>query len=259
LELIEKEIRDLLEQRADYYNNIQFIESDPISIPHTYTKKEDIEIAAILTATIAWGQRKTIIQNARLLLKRMDDQPFDFIMHAAENDLKSFINFRYRTFSGFDCIYFIQALQQIYRKYGGLEVAFTPASPTGFADMKDGIIQFRNYFLELPCPANVPRHIANPAAGSAAKRINMFLRWMVRRDKRGVDFGLWTAMSPKQLLCPLDVHSARVARKLGLLSRNQDDWKAVIELTENLRFLDPEDPVKYDFALFGLGIYENYR
>jgi uncharacterized protein (TIGR02757 family) len=249
---------EFLEAKADQYNNPVFIESDPISIPHLFQRKEDIEIASFLTATIAWGQRATIIRNARQLMLMMDDSPFDFITDATSADLKRFSVFVHRTFNGKDLIFFIQSLQNIYRNHGGLEKLFTKAvEPTG-TDVKDSLQQFRRVFFSIPYPQHAVRHVADVRAGSAAKRLNMFLRWMVRDDKRGVDFGIWQGISMHQLYCPLDVHSGQVARKLGLLNRTQNDWKAVDELTNTLRIFDTADPVKYDFALFGLGIFEKF-
>ena len=188
------------------------------------------------------------------MMRLMENSPYEFILNANDKDLKPFISFRHRTFSGLDCIYFLKALQNLYLNHGGLEKALT----SGDGDTKDKITHFRKLFLELPFPKGLTRHISNPADGSAAKRLNMFLRWMVRKDGRGVDFGIWDGINSNQLMCPLDVHSGRVARKLGLLERKPDDWKAVEELTGNLRMLDSADPVKYDFALFGLGIFERF-
>jgi uncharacterized protein (TIGR02757 family) len=249
---------DFLEAKADQYNNTDFIESDPISVPHLFQKKEDIEIAAFLTATIAWGQRTTIIRNARRLMLMMDDCPYDFIMDATPVDLKRLTSFVHRTFNGEDVIFFLQSLQNIYRNHGGLEKLFTKAIEPDNHDAKDGLHRFRQVFFSIAFPLHTGRHIADVSTGSAAKRLNMFLRWMVRADKRGVDFGIWKGIGMYQLYCPLDVHSGQVARKLGLLTRKQNDWKAVEELTKALRAFDPIDPVKYDFALFGLGVFEKF-
>jgi uncharacterized protein (TIGR02757 family) len=253
--LISSDIKDFLKEKADYYNNPHFIPSDPVSIPHSFSKKEDIEISGFMTAMISWGQRKTIINNAHRLMRMMDHEPLEFVLNAGEHDMELLKDFRHRTFNGSDCIYFIHALRNIYQKYGGLESAFLR---DGFGCMKDRIASFRRIFFELPGPERTRKHLADPSAGSSAKRINMFLRWMVRRDDRGVDFGLWQGFHPRELYCPLDVHSGNVARKLGLLQRNQNDWQAVEELTDNLRLLDQEDPVKYDYALFGLGVFEKF-
>jgi uncharacterized protein (TIGR02757 family) len=249
---------DFLEAKADLYNNSDFIGSDPISVPHLFSKKEDIEIAAIFTSTIAWGQRPIIIRNARKLMQLMDDSPYDFILHAGHSDLKGFSSFVHRTFNGKDVEFFIMSLQNIYRNSGGLETLFTEASQPEGADARNSLEKFRQVFFSIPHHANTSKHIADVTTGSAAKRMNMFLRWMVRIDKRGVDFGLWKGIGMNKLYCPLDVHSGRVARKLGLLCRAQNDWKAVDELTIALRTFDPNDPVKYDFALFGLGVFEKF-
>lgn len=248
------EIIELLEEKYAQYNQFQFIESDPISIPHLFDKKEDIEIAGFLSAIIAWGQRKTIISNAKKMVELMDMQPYDFVMNHKSVDLKGFNSFKHRTFNSEDIIYFISALRHIYQQHQGLEAVFA-THPT---NMKQSIYHFKEVFFELPHPIRTTKHIANPYKNSAAKRINMYLRWMVRNDNRGVDFGIWKSISPEQLMCPLDVHSGSVARKLGLLTRQQDDWKAVEELTRMLQQFDKTDPVKYDFSLFGLGVFEGF-
>jgi uncharacterized protein (TIGR02757 family) len=249
------ELKELLEEKADLYNRYSFIETDPISIPHRFTKKEDIEIAAFLTATIAWGQRFTLIKNANYLLDNMDNTPFDFITSFTKKDLKPFETFVHRTFNHVDCIFFLNAMQRLYKEFGSLEAAFQ----TEGSEVKNGIIAFRSRFLGNNAPQRTSRHVADPSAGSAAKRINMFLRWMVRKDERKIDFGIWNVFNSSQLYCPLDVHSGGVALKLGILDRKQDDWKAVEELTANLRIFDAVDPVKYDYALFGLGAFEGFR
>jgi len=252
---VEKDIRDFLEEKASFYNRPEFIESDPISIPHRYTKKEDIEIAGFLTATISWGQRTTIIANAGRMMKHMDDEPFTFIMNASGLDRASFNSFAHRTFNADDLGYFLYSLQNIYRNHGGLEKAFDAGPGTSIFER---ICRFRKIFFELPGPVRARKHVSDPSSGAAAKRINMLLRWMARDDQRGVDFGIWKSIPPSSLLCPLDVHSGSVARKLDLLRRKQNDWHAVVELTDALRQLDPLDPVKYDFALFGLGVFEKF-
>ncbi len=254
ISMTRQELYEFLEEKHDRYNRTEFIENDPISIPHLFNKKEDIEIAGFLAATIAWGQRSTIINNAEKLMKWMNDSPYDFIMNAQIDDLGAFKKFTHRTFNGIDCVYFIKSLQNIYKNHGGLEAVLNSSGE----DLKNAISGFRNIFFELPYPARTLKHISDPAANSAAKRINMFLRWMVRKDNRGVDFGIWDKIKMSRLSCPLDVHSGRVARKLGLLKRRQSDWKAVTELTGKLKEFDPEDPVKYDFALFGLGVTERF-
>jgi uncharacterized protein (TIGR02757 family) len=252
---ISQEIIDLLEIKSTYYNNNGFIESDPISVPHGFSKKEDIEISGFLTAVLSWGQRRTIIRNANQLMSLMGFEPYDFIMNSDEIDWKAFGDFRHRTFNGIDCQYFIKSIRNIYQYHGGLESAFGKA---GDANVIHRIIGFRDAFFELPGQARTKKHLSNPATGASAKRINMYLRWMVRKDDRGVDFGIWHNISPSGLYCPLDVHSGNVARKLGLLERKQNDWKAVTELTAALRTIDPVDPVRFDFALFGLGAHEKF-
>jgi uncharacterized protein (TIGR02757 family) len=249
------ELFEFLEFNYDQYNTPEFIESDPISIPHLFTKKQDIEIAGFLTATISWGTRKSIIINARKLIQMMDDDPHSFIMGASEFDLLPFRKFVHRTFNGEDCIFFLQSLKNIFTKIESMEVLFMPANNIG---MSEAIGHFREEFLLTPHQKRSEKHISDPLSGSSAKRINMFLRWMIRNDSHGVDFGLWKRITPSELMCPLDVHSGNVARKLGLLTRKSNDWKAAEELTLNLRRFDPSDPVKYDFALFGLGIYERF-
>lgn len=247
---------DLLNEKAAQYNSLEFISSDPISIPHQFSKREDIEISGFLAATIAWGQRVTILKNANRLMQSMDNQPYDFVMNAGADDLRKLTGFVHRTFNGDDILFFIEALKYIYTDCGGLESVFSKGITPDDVSTFKGIISFRDTFLQAPHLLRSRKHIANPAKGSTAKRINMFLRWMVRRDDKGVDFGLWKQISPAQLCCPLDVHVGNVARKLGLLSRTQNDWRAVEELTDNLKKFDPVDPIKYDFALFGMGVFE---
>jgi uncharacterized protein (TIGR02757 family) len=250
-----KEIKDLLDFKSDIYNSTDFIGLDPISIPHLFDRKEDIEIAGFLAAAISWGQRKTIINNSKRLMEMMDYSPYQFITEAGEKEFSKFSSFRHRTFNGSDCIFFLQSLRNIYLNHGGPEKVFGVYANDG---IKRSIMHFRKVFFSIPFPAGTPRHVADPERGSAAKRINMFLRWMVRKDKRGVDFGLWQSVSPSQLYCPLDIHTGNVARKLNLITRKQNDWQALEELMANLRTFDKEDPVKYDFALFGLGIFEKF-
>ncbi len=253
------ELKDFLDEKYDLYNRSHFIESDPISIPHQFSKKEDIEIAGFLAATIAWGQRVTIINNANKLMKLMDNSPHDFILNAKEKDLERFANFKHRTFNEVDSVFFIKSLQNIYKKHKGLQHAFGLSS--NLSDKKidtfNSLINFRKVFFSIPHPARTGKHVSNVAENSSSKRLCMYLRWMVRKDNRKVDFGIWNS-PPSLLMCPLDVHSGNVARKLGLLKRTQNDWKAVEELTARLRKLDASDPVKYDFALFGLGVFEKF-
>ncbi len=249
-----QEIYQLLEEKYNQFNRKLFIESDPISIPHLFSKKEDIEIAAFLSATIAWGQRVTIIKNAKQLVTLMDMEPYDFILNHTNKDIERFNNFKHRTFNSIDICYFIKSLQNIYTNHQGLETVFA----LNANDMRLNIGNFKQLFFEIEHPQRTTKHISDPLKNSSAKRINMFLRWMVRKDNRGVDFGLWDKINPANLMCPLDVHSGNVARKLGLLQRTQNDWKAVEELTINLRNFDKEDPIKYDFSLFGLGVFEKF-
>jgi uncharacterized protein (TIGR02757 family) len=249
------ELYDFLEAKYNQFNRPDFIETDPISIPHRFTRKEDIEIAGFLTATISWGNRSSIMKDASKLMEWMENSPADFLLHADEKDFKVFQSFYHRTFNGGDCLFFLYSLRNLCQNFGGLELLFESTNRNG---LKDGITQFREQFLSVDHELRSEKHLANPMSGSAGKRLLMFLRWMVRDDKRGVDFGLWKSIDPSKLMCPLDVHSGTVARKLGLLHRKQNDWKAVEELTENLRKFDPTDPVKYDFALFGLGVFERF-
>lgn len=251
-----KELKEFLDVKVEEYNQIQFLDSDPIQIPHAFTLKEDIEISGFLTATIAWGNRKSIINNANRMMDLLDHSPYDFIMNHRPKDLERFEGFVHRTFNSTDLMYFVKSLQHIYRNHGGMEAVF--AANVDADSVQNAISGFKKVFFELPHEQRTTKHISDPLKGSAAKRINMFLRWMVRDASTGVDFGLWTQIQPKQLSCPLDVHSGNVARKLGLLKRKQNDAKALMELDTSLRKLDPDDPVKYDFALFGLGVFEKF-
>lgn len=248
------ELKTFLDFKVEQYNTPKFIESDPIKIPHLFHKKEDIEVAGFLTATIAWGNRKSILNNSEKLMKLMDMSPYEFILKHEENDLEHLNGFVHRTFNAEDLKYFIKALKNIYLKHGGLEAVFHNHAEE--ASLQPSIHHFKKIFFELPHPKRTEKHVSDPLKKSAAKRINMFLRWMVRDDEKGVDFGLWNSLSPSQLSCPLDVHSGNVARKLGVLKRKMNDSKALAELDSNLRKMDPQDPVKYDFALFGLGVFE---
>ncbi|MCT8340382.1 TIGR02757 family protein [Flavobacteriaceae bacterium TK19130] len=251
------ELKEFLDEKAHYYNRPKFLETDPIQIPHRFTHKEDIEIAGFLTATIAWGNRKSIINNATSLMERMGNSPYDFTLSHSDEQLESAMNgFVHRTFNENDAKYFIKALKSIYLKHGGMEAVFASDSSDG--SLQTAIHSFKKVFFELPHEKRTEKHVSDPLKGSAAKRINMFLRWMVRNDNMGVDFGIWKQLSPSQLSCPLDVHSGNVARKLKLLKRKQNDAKALQELDRSLRKLDSLDPVKYDFALFGLGVFENF-
>ena len=251
-----KDLKDFLDAKVIQYNHPRFIESDPIQIPHTFTKKEDIEIAGFLTATIAWGNRKSIINNAKRLMDLLDNSPYDFILNHQARDLDTLSGFVHRTFNSDDLIQFIKSIKHIYQKHHGLEAIFKKhAEPLS---LQKSIHEFKLRFFEIDHLQRTQKHVSDPLKNSAAKRINMFLRWMIRNDNAGVDFGIWSSLSPAQLSCPLDVHSGNVARKLGVLKRKQNDAKALLELDTALRKLDPTDPVKYDFALFGLGVFEGF-
>jgi uncharacterized protein (TIGR02757 family) len=256
MKLEKNELKEFLDEKADKYNCPDFIEHDPISIPHLFTTKEDIEISGFLAATIAWGNRKMILRNANRMMAYMDYSPYDFILNHTTNDLGRISSVIHRTFNSVDFIYFINALRHIYANQNGLEGIFndyrTPDS------LQPAIHKFRNIFFGLPHENRTMKHISDPFKGSAAKKINMYLRWMIRKDNKGVDFGLWKSIPPSILSCPLDVHSGNVARKLGLLTRKQNDSRAVTELDKVLRSFDKDDPVRYDFALFGLGVSEEF-
>ncbi len=249
------EIKYLLDNRIVQYNCKDFIDSDPVQIPHRFVRKEDIEISGFLTATISWGQRKSIINNANKLMNLLDNSPYDFLISAEESDWNCVSTFVHRTFNGQDCLFFLKSLKNIYLNHGGLENVFT----TGFEKEKtaySALKHFRKEFLSVDYPQRVVKHISDVAANSSAKRLNMFLRWMVRQDENEVDFGLWKNIPMSALMLPLDVHTGDVARGLGLLERKQNDWKAVTEITSVLREFNREDPVKYDYALFGIGVFE---
>jgi len=256
MEIPKKELKSFLDLKVEMYNRNSFIASDPIQVPHQFSKKEDIEIAGFLSATIAWGNRIMIIRNAKKMMEIMDNSPFDFIMNHSSKDLESITGFVHRTFNSNDLQYFIKSLQNIYQNHGGLESILKPSK--GDINYQNSITEFKTIFFELQHEVRTEKHISNPLKNSAAKRIHMYLRWMVRKDTKGVDFGLWKTHSPAFLSCPLDVHSGNVARKLGILTRKQNDWKAVHELDTKLRSFDVKDPVKYDFALFGLGVFEKF-
>ncbi|NQV78280.1 MAG: TIGR02757 family protein [Lutibacter sp.] len=250
------ELHQFLDEKVTQYNNPKFIESDPIQIPHLFSLKEDIEIAGFLTATIAWGNRKSIITNAKKMMEFLGNSPYDFVMNHKESHLENLDDFVHRTFNSLDFAYFMKALNHIYTNHNGLENVFQMNATK--SSLQPAIHQLKKVFFEIPHLQRTQKHVSDPLKGSAAKRINMFLRWMVRNDKTGVDFGIWNSLSPALLSCPLDVHSGNVARKLGLLTRKQNDAKAVSELDKNLRIIDRNDPVKYDFALFGLGVFEKF-
>nr|WP_294935571.1 TIGR02757 family protein [uncultured Flavobacterium sp.] len=250
------ELKSFLDEKVELYNNPNFIESDPVQIPHLFTQKEDIEIAGFLAATIAWGNRKMINRNAQKMMDLMGNSPYDFIMSHSETDLECLSTFVHRTFNGQDFIGFIKSLQHIYLQHKGLEAVFSKNQEA--TSMQKSISEFKKIFFEVNSLVRTQKHISDPMSGSAAKRINMYLRWMCRQDNKGVDLGIWKSISPAILSCPLDVHSGNVARKLELLTRKQNDGKALLELDTNLRLLDASDPVKYDFALFGLGVFEGF-
>lgn len=251
-----EELKTFLDSKVEQYNHPTFLDTDPIQIPHCFTRKEDVEISAFLTATIAWGNRKSIINNSKKMMQLLDESPFEFVMNYTESDLALFDEFVHRTFNGEDLKFFIKSLRNIYQKHGGLEAVFK----SGIDDnsLQPAISNFKKVFFSIPHPARTTKHVSDPLKGSAAKRINMFLRWMVRDGATGVDFGIWKTIPTAYLSCPLDVHSGNVARKLKLLTRKQNDAKALAELDKNLRKLDAKDPVKYDFALFGLGVFEKF-
>ena len=249
-------LKEFLDAKVIQYNNATFIDSDPIQIPYRYSLKEDIEISGFLTATISWGNRKSIINNANRMMNLLGNSPFDFIMSHEESDLERLQNFVHRTFNGTDLIQFIKSLNHIYTHHVGLEHIF--ALKAEKHSLQNSISYFKSVFFEIEHTSRTQKHISDPLKNSAAKRINMFLRWMIRNDNTGVDFGIWKKLSPSHLSCPLDVHSGNVARKLGLLTRKQNDSKALAELDASLRKLDPHDPVKYDYALFGLGVFEGF-
>lgn len=282
------ELKNFLDVKVEQYNRPDFIQNDPICIPHRFTKKQDIEIAAFFAAILAWGQRKTIINKCTELLERMDNDPHNFMLHHGDEDLKRLLGFKHRTFNDTDLLYFVAFFNQHYQQFDSLESAFLPPGDLFQADFLSAQIignysgyassscmlsdlnqqepgierslnYFRSYFFSLPdYPRRTIKHVSSPMQKSTCKRLNMFLRWMVRSDNKGVDFGIWNTIKPADLICPCDVHVDRVARKLGLIERKQTDWRTAVELTARLLELDPLDPVKYDFALFGLGVEEKF-
>ncbi|HEY9047154.1 MAG TPA: TIGR02757 family protein [Ohtaekwangia sp.] len=251
------ELKEFLDEKVALYNRPGFIENDPVSIPHMFRKKQDIEIAGLFAAVLAWGQRKTIINKCRQLMAMMDNEPHQFILHHSEQDLKPLLEFKHRTFNATDTLYFLEALRWFYQNHKSLEEAFYIA---GQDTIEKGLDQFQQLFFSLEdAPQRTRKHIPSPSRKSTCKRLVMYLRWMVRQDDKGVDFGIWKKIKPAQLICPCDLHVDRVARKLKLIRRKQTDWQTALELTANLRQFDPIDPVKYDFALFGLGIEEGWK
>jgi uncharacterized protein (TIGR02757 family) len=246
-------LKALLDEKADLYNQPAFIAGDPVSIPHLFTDRRDIEIAGLFAALFAWGNRTTIIGKARELMQAMEWQPHAFCRAYDADSIGRLANFRHRTFNFDDCCLFIDVLHRHYQQHDTLETAFFPRKGMS---VEEGLNHFRHYFFSTEHLKRSEKHVASPAQGSACKRLNMYLRWMVRRDKRGVDFGIWKRVSPAQLIMPLDLHVARVARSLQLITRKQNDWQTARELTERLKEFDVRDPVRYDFALFGIGVME---
>ena len=255
------ELKNFLDKKVTQFNNRDFIKDDPVCIPHLFSKKQDIEIAGFFAAVFAWGIRKTIINKSKLLLELMDNAPYDFCINHTDEDLKKLIGFCHRTFNDTDLLYFISFFKFHYSKHKSLETAFfnNKTLHNSANIVEDSLNYFNQYFFSLEdVPSRTKKHIASPQKNSSCKRLNMFLRWMVRNDNKGVDFGLWKKVSPSDLIMPVDVHVARVSRHFNLLDRKQVHWLAAVELTEKLKMFDPKDPVKYDFALFGLGVLERY-
>ncbi|MDX2188667.1 MAG: TIGR02757 family protein [Bacteroidota bacterium] len=253
-------LKPMLDILVNKYNSIEFIENDPISIPHKFKKKQDIEISGFIAATFSWGQRLTIINKCIELFELMDNSPYDFIMNHKENDLKRLVYFKHRTFNYTDTLYYIHFLKKHYSMYESLEDAFTNGIEANASSIELGLVNFHNYFINDPFfPIRTKKHVSSPESKSACKRLNMFLRWMVRKDNKGVDFGIWNRIKPSQLICPCDVHVDKVGRALKLITRKQTDWQTAVELTESLKILDSFDPIKYDFALFGLGIEQKLK
>ncbi len=253
--MMQASVHALLEQKFRQYNQPGFIPHDPIAIPHQFSQQADIEVAGFFAATFAWGNRTTILNKSRELLQLMDNAPHQFITQHRPQELKKLLAFKHRTFQSTDLLYFIRFLRQHYKKYESLQAAFLLGGPT----TEQRLVAFHNYFFSLPdSPERTRKHVATPLRGSTCKRLNMFLRWMVRKDKMGVDFGIWKMIKPVDLICPVDIHVSRVARKLGLIERKQTDWQTALELTKSLKQLDDKDPVKFDFALFSLGVNEKF-
>ncbi len=256
---MENNLKRELDRKVKLYNQQGFIKDDPISIPHLFTKKQDIEIAGFFAAIFSWGNRTTIINKSKELLQLMGNAPHAFCLQHTIKELQSIEGFCHRTFNTTDLLYFIEFLKFHYQQHDSLEIAFTKGMDKKDETIEKGLNEFYNYFFSLPdVPERTKKHIASPQKNSSCKRLNMYLRWMVRNDNNGVDFGLWKNILPAQLICPIDVHVARVSKKFNLLHRNQTDWKAALELTSYLRTFDKDDPVKYDFALFGLGVSETF-
>lgn len=253
------DLKDFLDSKVVEYNKPGFIREDPISIPHEYSLRQDIEISGFYAAVFAWGQRKTILAKTRELMQRMDNSPHQFILHHSDQDLKKLLGFKHRTFNEEDLLYFTEVLKKLYTDHKSMEDLMSSFLNKESKNTEALLIGFHRYFFsQEDAPGRTRKHIATPARKSACKRLSMFLRWMVRKDEIGVDFGLWQKINTAILVCPLDLHVDRVARRLGLIKRKQSDWQTALELTENLKNLDPLDPVKYDFALYGLGIEERH-
>lgn len=261
-EKYENKLKEFLDSKVEQYNQPSFIKDDPICIPHLFSKKQDIEIAGFFAATFAWGNRTIIINKSKELMQLMEMEPYVFCLHHSSKDLKPLLHFKHRTFNATDLLYFIEFFKQHYSNYNSLEDAFLINESKIDSDENKVawvLTNFHHYFFSLEhVPARTKKHVATPEKKSNCKRLNMFLRWMVRNDNKGVDFGIWNKLTPAQLICPIDVHVARVAKHFGLLTRKQVDWQAALELTAYLKTLDPLDPVKYDFALFGLGVTEKF-
>ncbi len=255
----DQSLKSFLDKKVEQFNQPFFIKNDPVSIPHLFSKKQDIEIAGFFVATFAWGNRTTIIQKSKELMQLMDMSPYDFCLNHDLEGLKRLSGFKHRTFNTTDLLYFIEFLKWHYSTHDSLEMAFTKWIKRTDATVENALIGFHHYFFSLEhVPARTKKHVATPERNSSCKRLNMFLRWMVRKDNKGVDFGIWKNILPSQLICPIDLHVARVVKRLNILKRKQSDWQAAMELTDYLRKLDKNDPVKYDFALFGLGVTEKF-
>lgn len=248
-------LKEFLDQKVEEYNRPAFIKDDPVSVPHLFTKRQDIEIAGFFAAVFAWGNRTTIIKKSKELMQRMDNSPLDFISDHSAKDLERLKDFKHRTFNDDDLFYFVESLHHHYSKYDSLEKAFFPDKSY---NAEQALVHFKDHFFSFEHLRRTEKHISSPSQKSTCKRLNMFLRWMIRNDSKGVDFGLWKNVPASKLICPIDLHVARVAKKLGLLKRKQVDWLAAVEITDALRQLDKDDPVKYDFALFNLGIIEKF-
>lgn len=255
---VNEHLKKLLDDKARLYNQPGFIANDPICIPHSFTKKQDIEISGLFAATLAWGNRTTIINNCRKLMQWMDNAPHDFIRNHTDTDLRPFVHFVHRTFNATDLLYFISLLQHHYSNHDTLEAAFVPGKQYSEENVEKALLHFHDYFFSIEHPERTRKHVPTPRRNSACKRLNMYLRWMVRKDRNGVDFGIWKSIRAHQLICPLDVHVARVACRLELIDNEKSDWKNAVLLTEHLRELNPQDPAVYDYALFGMGAEERY-